>query len=42
MGIYEHGQIINDLIYGQILYNCCLSNAFKLRLGHNVKIFVGE
>jgi len=42
MGIYKHGQIINDPIYGQISYNCCLSNAFKLKLGHNVKIFVVE
>jgi len=42
MGIYKHRQIINDSIYGQISYNCCLSNAFKLKLGHNVKIFVVE
>jgi len=42
MGIYKHGQMINDPIYGQISYNCCLSNAFKLKLGHNVKIFVLE
>ena len=34
--------MINDPIYGQISYNCCLSNAFKLKLGHNVKIFVLE
>jgi hypothetical protein len=40
MGIYKHGQMINDRIYGQISYSCCLSNAFKLKLGHNVKIFV--
>jgi hypothetical protein len=24
MGIYKHGQMINDPIYGQILYNSCL------------------
>jgi hypothetical protein len=42
MGIYKHGQMINDPIYGQISYNCCLSNAFKLKLGHNLKIFVLE
>jgi len=42
MGIYKHGQMINDTIYGQISYNCCLSNAFKLKLGQNVKIFVVE
>jgi len=40
MGIYKHGQMIKDQIYGQISYNCCLSNAFKLKLGHNVKICV--
>ena len=42
IGISKHGQMINDPIYGQITYNCCLSNAFKLKLGHNVKIFVLE
>jgi len=42
MGIYKLGQMINDPIYGQISYNCCLSNAFKLKLGHNVKIFLVE
>jgi len=42
MGIYKHGQMINNLIYSQISYNCCLSNAFKLKPGHNVKIFVVE
>ena len=42
MGIDKHGQIINDPIYGQISYNCCLSNAFKLKVGHNMKIFVVE
>jgi len=42
MGIYKHGQMINDPIYGQISYNCCLSNAFKLKLGHNVKRFAVE
>jgi len=42
MGIFQDGQMIDDPIYGHILYNCCLSNAFKLKLGHNVKIFVVE
>jgi len=42
MGIYKHGQMINDPIYGEISYNCCLSNAFKWKLGHNVKIFGAE
>jgi len=42
MGIYKHRQMINDHIYGQISYNCCLSNAFKLKHGHHVNIFVVE
>jgi len=42
MGLHTHGQIINDPIYGQILYNCCLWHAFKSKLGHNVKIFLLE
>jgi hypothetical protein len=28
MGIYQHGEMINDAIYGQISYNCCHSDAF--------------
>ena len=28
MGLYTHVQMVNDPIYGQISYNCCLSNAF--------------
>ena len=42
MGLYNHGQMINEPIYGQISYNCCLSNAFQLKLGHNVNIFLVE
>jgi len=42
MGIYEHRQMIKDPIHGQISYNRCLSNGFKFKLGHNVKIFVVE
>jgi len=42
MGIYKQGQMVNDHIYRQILYNCCRSNDFKLKLGHNVKILVVE
>jgi len=42
MGIYKHGQMIDDPIYVQISYNCYLSNAFKSKLGHNVKIIVVE
>jgi hypothetical protein len=34
--------MINDPIHGQILYNCCLPNAFKLKLGHNVRTVVVE
>jgi len=32
--------MINDPIQGQISYNCCVSNAFKLKLGHKVKILL--
>jgi hypothetical protein len=42
MGLYTNGQIITDPIYGQILYNCCVSNAFKLKLGHDPTIFLVE
>jgi len=42
MGLYTNGQLMMDPIYGQILYNCCLSNAFKLKLGHNVKMVLVE
>jgi hypothetical protein len=42
MGIYKHGQMINDPIYGQISYNGCRSNAFKLKCRNNVKTFVVE
>ena len=34
--------MIIDPIYGQISYNCCLSNNLKLKLGHNPKIFLVE
>ena len=40
MGLYTHGQMIMDPIHGQISYNCCLSNAFKLKHGHDVKRFL--
>jgi hypothetical protein len=42
MGIYKHWQMIIVPIYCQNVYNCCLSNAFKLKLGHNLKIFLAE
>jgi len=40
MGLYAPGPIMNDPLYGQISYNSSLSNAFKFKLGHNVKIFL--
>jgi len=40
MGLYAPGQIMNDPSYGQISYNSSLSNAFKLKLGHDVKLFL--
>lgn len=42
MGLYRHGHIINDSIYGQMSYNYGLSNAFNWKLGHNVEIIVVE
>jgi len=42
MGSYTNEQMITDPIYGQISYNCWLSNAFKLKLGHDLKIFLVE
>jgi hypothetical protein len=40
MGLYTNGQMITDPINGQILYNSDLSDAFKLKLGHDPKIFL--
>ena len=42
MGLNTPGQMINDLLYGQTSYNSSLSNAFKLKLGHNVNLFLVE
>jgi len=42
MGLYTHGQMINYPRYGQISFNYWFLNAFKLKHGHNVKIFVVE
>jgi hypothetical protein len=42
MGLYAPGQMMNDPLYGQISYNSSLSNAFKLKLGHNVEQFLLE
>ena len=32
--------MMNDLLYGQNSYNSSLSTAFKLKLGHNVKLLL--
>jgi len=42
LGSYAQGQMMNDPPYGQISYNSSLSNAFKLKLGHNVKLLLLE
>jgi len=42
MGLYTPGQMMNHPPFGQISYNCSLSNAFKLKLGHDVKLFLVE
>jgi hypothetical protein len=42
MGLYAPGQMMNDSLYGQISYNSSLSNAFKLKLGHDVQLFLVE
>jgi len=40
LGLYTNEQIIMDPINDQISYNFCLSNAFKLKPGHDPKIFL--
>jgi hypothetical protein len=42
MGLYALGQMMHDPLYDQISYNISLSNAFKLKLGHNVNLFLPE
>jgi hypothetical protein len=42
IGRYTPGQMLNDPLYDQISYNSPLSKAFKLKLGHNVKVFLIE
>jgi len=42
MGLYTPRQMMNDPVYGQISYNSSLSNTFKLKLGHTVKLFLVE
>jgi len=32
--------MMNDHLYGSIWYNIPLCNAFKLKLGHNLKLFL--
>ena len=39
MGLYAPGQIMNDPLYSPISYNSSLSNAFKLKLEYDVKLF---
>jgi len=40
MGLFTPGQMMNDPLFGQISYNSSLSNAFKMKLGHNVTLFL--
>jgi hypothetical protein len=42
MELYSNGHIIMFPKYSQMLYNCCLPNAFYLKLGHNRKTFFIE
>jgi len=42
MELSTHGHMIDDPIHGQIPYNYSLSNAFKLILEHNFRIFLVE
>jgi len=40
MGLTAPGELMNDPKSGQILYNSCLSQDFKFKLGHNVKLYL--
>jgi len=40
--LYTPGKMMNDHLYGQILYNSSLPNALILKLGHNLKVFLVE
>jgi hypothetical protein len=42
MRLYAQGQMMNDPPYGQTSYNSSHSNAFKLKLGHDVQLFLIE
>jgi hypothetical protein len=37
MGLFAPGHMMNDPVYGQRSYNSSLSNALKLKLGHDVQ-----
>jgi hypothetical protein len=41
-GLFPPGQMITDCLNGQISYICYISNTFKLKLGHHLKLFLGE
>jgi hypothetical protein len=36
VGLYTHGEVMNNPIHGQTSFRCCLSKAIKLKLGHDV------
>jgi hypothetical protein len=40
LGLFTLGQMMNVPLYGQISYNSYLSNAFKLKLGHDVQLLL--
>ena len=42
MGLYAPGLMTIDHLYGHLSYNSSLSNPFKLKLGHNLKLFLVE
>jgi hypothetical protein len=42
MRLYTPGQMMNNHLYGQISSNSSLSNAFKLKQGHDVKLYLVE
>jgi hypothetical protein len=42
MRLYSPGQMMNDPLYDQMSYNSSLSNAFQLKLEHDVKLLLVE
>jgi hypothetical protein len=42
MELYTLGQLMNDPLYDHISYNSSLSNAIKLKLRHNLNLFLAE